>query len=148
VKDSKDVSKDDVESLVQVDDIPDEEIMLPVDMKAVGEPFEDIEQMLAKLGPKKTAESFLKARELFESNPDKEDEAERPKSMTAQEWREVLEEDGMEGFEGEEEEFDGLLDFDEEGEEEFDDIDDEEGEDEDQDELESPEPAKKKAKTG
>merc|ERR1712185_741426 len=136
VKGSKEVSKDDVESLVQVDDIPDEEIMLPVDMKAVGEPFEDIEQMLTKLGPKSTAESFIKARELFESNPDKEDEAERPKTMTAQEWREVLEEDGMGDLEGEEEDFDGLLDFDEEGEEEFDDIDDEEGEDEGAEDLE------------
>merc|ERR1719240_1343959 len=111
VKDSKEISKEDVDSLVQVDDIPDDEIMLPVDMKAVGEPFEDIEQMLTKLGPKATAESFIKARELFESNPDKEDEAERPKTMTAQEWREVLEEDGYDGFEGEEEDFDGLLDF-------------------------------------
>merc|ERR1712185_577063 len=147
VKGSKEVSKDDVESLVQVDDIPDEEIMLPVDMKAVGEPFEDIEQMLTKLGPKSTAESFIKARELFEANPDKEDEAERPKTMTAQEWREVPEED-LGDFEGEEEELDGLLDFDEEGEEEFDDIDAEEGEDEGEDGEEDVEPAAKKAKTG
>merc|ERR1719316_1741061 len=121
--------------------------MLPVDMKAVGEPFEDVEQMLTKLGAKTAAESFIKARDLFNSNPDKEDEAERPKTMTAQEWRDVLEEDdGEEGlYLAEEEEADGLLDF-EDGEEEldFEDLNDgEEGEDEGEDAGEDAEPAKK-----
>merc|ERR1719388_575989 len=103
--------------------------MVPVDMKAVGESFEDIEQMITKLGAKGTIDAFVKARELFEKNEDGEPEEERAKEMTAKKWREVLEEDEMDegeeeefpfGFEGEEEE---LLDL-EGGEEEIEDDDD------------------------
>merc|ERR1719359_174717 len=87
--------------------------MVPVDMKAVDESFEDVEQMIEKLGPKGTIEAFVKARELFEKNEDGEPEEERPKEMTAKEWRSVLEEDEMDEdgeeefplMEGEEEEF-------------------------------------------
>eukprot|EP00746_Dinoflagellata_sp_MGD_P004068 gnl/MRDRNA2_/MRDRNA2_107883_c0_seq1.p1 gnl/MRDRNA2_/MRDRNA2_107883_c0~~gnl/MRDRNA2_/MRDRNA2_107883_c0_seq1.p1 ORF type:complete len:167 (-),score=81.44 gnl/MRDRNA2_/MRDRNA2_107883_c0_seq1:12-512(-) len=141
LKGAKEVKKEDVEELVQIDGIPDEEIMVPVDMKAVGESFEDIEQMITKLGAKGTIEAFVKARELFEKNEDGEPEEERAKEMTAQEWRTVLEEDEMDegeeeefpfGFEGEEEELLGL----EEGEEELED-----------DDGEAEEPPAKKAKT-
>lgn len=130
VKGSKTISKEDVESLFEVDDVPDEEIFLPVDMKDSGNPVHDVEELLEKVGPKKAAEIFVKARELFESNPDKKDAAERPKSMTAVEWREVLdcEEDSLDGFEGDEEE---LADFlDELGEEELGGFDEDEGEEE------------------
>merc|ERR1719160_1568653 len=99
-------------------------------MRGVGEDFDDVEQMVEKLGPKGTAEAFIKAAEYFEANKDKEPEDERPKPMTAAEWKKVLEEDDMEG---EEEDF-----LDEEGEEEI----DEEGEEEPAD------PAAKKQKTG
>lgn len=141
LKSAKEVKKEEAEELVMIDGIPDEEIMVPVDMKAVDESFEDVEQMIEKLGPKGTIEAFVKARELFEKNEDGEPEEERPKEMTAKEWREVLEEDELDEdgedefglMEGEEEEF---LDM-EGGEEELDD-----------DEEEAEEPPAKKAKTG
>merc|ERR1740123_1271086 len=57
--------------------------------------------MMDKLGPKGTAEAFVKAAEYFEANKDKEPEDERPKPMTAAEWRKVLDDD--EGEDGEEE---------------------------------------------
>merc|ERR1712048_627287 len=112
----------------------DDEIMIPVDMRGVGEDFDDVEQMVEKLGAKGTVEAFIKAAEYFDANKDNEPEEERPKPMAAAEWKSVLEEDpGEEGeeelgfFEGEEEELC------EEAEEELD------GED--------GEPASKKAKT-
>merc|ERR1711865_551930 len=96
-----------------------------------------------KLGPKGTAEGFIKARAYFEAN-NKDPEA---KPMTAGEWRKVLDEDaeqdwGEDGeeapyMEGEEEEF-CEDDFAEEGEEEH-------GEGEG--EGEGDEPASKKART-
>merc|ERR1719420_2532839 len=108
--------------------------MVPVDMKAVDEAFEDVEAMIEKLGPKGTIEAFVKARELFEKNEDGEPEEERPKEMTAKEWREVLEEDDLDGLG-------------EDGEDEFADM--EAGEEEiDDDEEEAEEPPAKKAKTG
>merc|ERR1712079_409784 len=96
---------------------------IPVDMRGVGEEYEDVEEMLEKLGPKGTAEAFVKAKEYFDANKDKEPEDERPRPMTAAEWRKVLEDD----VEGEEED---LL----EGEEE----DLEEAEEESGDEREEP----------
>merc|ERR1711953_1644154 len=104
-------------------------------MRGVGEDFEDVEAMLAKLGTTATVEAFIKAREYFEANKDGEAEDDRPKPMTAAEWKAVLEEDGdLEDleeelpFEGEEEEL--LEEAEEEG-----------------DGDEADEPAAKKAKT-
>merc|ERR1719393_1172094 len=83
--------------------------MIPVDMRGVGEQYDDVEAMVEKLGPKGTVEAFIKAAEYFEANKDKEPEDERPKPMTAAEWKKVLEEDFDEGeeedfLEGDEEE--------------------------------------------
>merc|ERR1719223_310338 len=103
--------------------------MIPVDMRGVGEEFDDVSQMIQKLGPKGTAEAFVKAKDHFDKNPDKEPEEERPKAMTAGEWKSVLEDDVLEG---EEEEL--FL----EGEEEEAELDDE---------GEAEEPPEKKAKT-
>merc|ERR1712085_17079 len=99
-------------------------MMVPVDMRGIEEEFDDVEQMVEKLGPKGTAEAFIKARAFFEAHK-KGDDCAQP--MTAKEWSQVLEEDAMEEmeeedlcFEGEEEDM-----LDEEPEEE-----DGEGEDE------------------
>merc|ERR1719223_834907 len=85
--------------------------MLPVDMRGVGEEFEDVDQMLEKLGAKGTAEAFVKAKAYFDENKDGEPNEERPQPMTALEWKQVLEDGNVEGLE---EEW-----FGEEGEEEF-----------------------------
>ena len=137
LKDGKPVVEDDVSVLAFPEKLADDELMVPVDMRGVGEEFEDVEQMLEKLGPKGTAEAFIKASDFFEANKDGEPEEERPKPMTAKEWKEVLEDDLLD--EGEEEE---LLEGEEE--EEGVDCDDEDGEEEDAD---GNEPAAKRAKT-
>merc|ERR1719510_2732299 len=91
-----------INELTFPENLKDDEIMVPVDMRGVGGDFDDVEQMVEKLGPKGTAEAFIKAAEYFEANKDKEPEDERPKPMTAADWKKVLEED--EFLEGEEEE--------------------------------------------
>merc|ERR1712039_932068 len=118
LKKAEEVTQDMVNKLAFPENIADEEIMVPVDMRGVEEDFDDVEQMVEKLGPKGAAEAFLKAKEYFDANKDKEPEEDRPKAMTAAEWRSILEEDDSfdEMMEGEEEE---LLEDDlEEGEEE------------------------------
>ncbi|CAK0878988.1 unnamed protein product, partial [Prorocentrum cordatum] len=66
------VSQDLVNELTFPEKLADEEMMVPVDMRGVGEEFDDVESMVEKLGPKGTAEAFVKAREYFEANKDKE----------------------------------------------------------------------------
>merc|ERR1712113_768190 len=88
------------------ENLADEEMMVPVDMRGVGAEYDDVEQMVEKLGAKGTVEAFIKAREYFDANKDNEPEDERPKPMTAADWRKVFEEEGAEEelLEGEEEE--------------------------------------------
>jgi len=131
------VSQDLVNELTFPEKLADEEMMVPVDMRGVGEEFDDVESMVEKLGPKGTAEAFVKAREYFEANKDKEPEDERPQPMTAAEWKKVLEEDFDEGEEEEDLLEDEEEDFDEEG---------EEGDPDDAGDA-AEEPAAKKAKT-
>lgn len=138
LKKNEEVTQDTVNELTFPENLADDEMMVPVDMRGVGEDFDDVEQMVEKLGPKGTAEAFIKAAEYFEANKDKEPEDERPKPMTAAEWKKVLEEDDIEGEEEalpEEEEEEGLEEADEE-EGDLDEEGDEEGE-----------PPAKKAKT-
>merc|ERR1719375_1329038 len=116
LKENKDVTKEHVDKLTFPEDMADDAMMVPVDMKGIEEEYDDVEQMVEKLGPKGACEAFIKAREFFEKNHTGED---APKPMTAKEWNEVLEEDALEGveegmfLEGEEEEI-----FDEDLEEE------------------------------
>merc|ERR1712083_758955 len=108
VKKGEEVTQDLLNELTSPENLADEEMMVPVDMRGVGAEYDDVEQMVEKLGAKGAVEAFIKAREYFEANKDKEPEDERPKPMTAAEWKTVLEDDGEgleeEIFEGEEEE--------------------------------------------
>merc|ERR1712083_1166494 len=112
VKKGEEVTQDLLNELTSPENLADEEMMVPVDMRGVGAEYDDVEQMVEKLGAKGAVEAFIKAREYFEANKDKEPEDERPKPMTAAEWKQVLEEDAdgegseEELFEGEEEELD------------------------------------------
>merc|ERR1712039_165547 len=103
-----------VNELTFPENLDDAEVMIPVDMRGVGAEYDDVEQMVEKLGAKGTAEAFVKAAEYFNANKDNEPEDERPKPMTAKEWRKILEEQDDEGEEEElpegEEEEEGLLD--------------------------------------
>lgn len=114
------ITQDMVNELTFPENLKDDEIMVPVDMRGVGGDFDDVEQMVEKLGPKGTAEAFIKAAEYFKANKDNEPEDERPKPMTAAEWKKVLEEDDAEGeeedfLEGEEEEGGEEIEDDEDG---------------------------------
>eukprot|EP00440_Ansanella_granifera_P003658 gb/GFBE01003969.1/.p1 GENE.gb/GFBE01003969.1/~~gb/GFBE01003969.1/.p1 ORF type:complete len:165 (+),score=77.89 gb/GFBE01003969.1/:1-495(+) len=110
--------------------LEDDEMMLPVDMRALGKDFEGIEELIEELGAIGTAKAFVKAREHFEANKDKEPEDERPGPMKASEWKKVIEEDMLDFLEGEGED----------GEEES-------LEEDEEDDGEAAEPATKKAKT-
>mmetsp|Transcript_105363 Transcript_105363/g.255822 ORF Transcript_105363/g.255822 Transcript_105363/m.255822 type:complete len:169 (-) Transcript_105363:382-888(-) len=133
LKKGEEITQEAVNELAFPDDLADDEMMVPVDMTGAGGEYEDVEQMVEKLGPKGAAEAFVKAFEHFEKTKEKIPEEERPKPMTAKEWKSVLEPD-MEGEEEEledEEEEDGLS----------------EGEEEEDDGEAAAEPASKKAKT-
>merc|ERR1712185_787517 len=101
----EEIAKEEVDQLTFPEQLADDAMMVPVDMRGVEEEFADVEEMVEKLGAKGTAEAFVKAREYFEANnKDNEDAA---KEMTAKEWNEVLQNDDDDiMFEGEEE---GLL---------------------------------------
>merc|ERR1712187_144736 len=122
-----DIGNEVIEQLTSPDS--DDAMMIPVDMRGCGEEFEDVDQMVEKLGPKGAAESFVKAREYFEKIKDKIPEEEVPQPMSYSDWRELIDNDGL--FEGEEEDI-----FEGEEEELLDDDEEEDGE-----------PAAKKAKT-
>jgi len=134
LKENKDLSAEDVKKLAVAEDLDDAEKMIPIDMRGAGDELEDdVEEMVEKLGPKKSVEVFVKCREYFTANKDKEPDDDRPQEITVGEWKELMEDD----LEGEEEDF--LEDEeDEDLEEEL--LDDEEDE-------EPAEPASKKAKT-
>merc|ERR1719329_1207118 len=90
-----------VKQLATADGLPDEEEMVPIDMRGAGDDLElDVEEMVQNLGPQKAAEAFVKCQEYFAANKDQEDEEDRPQPMTCKEWRTAGE--GGEGEESEE----------------------------------------------
>merc|ERR1719215_306060 len=110
-EESEDVTAEEVKELLFPESADDDDMMIPVDMKGVGEEFEDPELMAEKLGPKGTVEAFLKAKAHLEKNKDKTPEDERPSPMSVAAWKEVLcdesegeEEEDMEGEEEEDDE--------------------------------------------
>lgn len=70
------------------------ELMVPVDMKGIGQDFVDVQQMLDKLKTKGTIAAFIKARRHFqEANPSKAVETSedaRPVEMLAGEWKRLI----------------------------------------------------------
>mmetsp|Transcript_89917 Transcript_89917/g.194486 ORF Transcript_89917/g.194486 Transcript_89917/m.194486 type:complete len:181 (+) Transcript_89917:51-593(+) len=115
------ITKEQVEALRSPEAVPDEELVVPVDLRGIDKHLEDdpvdenlcidVEAIIAKLGVKGAAEAFVEARRCFEANaaggPADDD---RPKDMTAKEWRAMIENgtsfDGSDlgDIEGEEEE--------------------------------------------
>jgi len=99
----KEITTEDVGDLTKPGNLPDDEMMVPVDMRAVEDDYDDVDQMIEKLGPKGAAEIFVKARERFEQDKT-QPEDERPQPKTAKEWRDFINEDLLGFEEGEEEE--------------------------------------------
>merc|ERR1712217_820532 len=91
-------TKEQVMLLTDYKNFPDDEVLQPVVLENVGEDCESMEGLVAKLGPEKTAEAFLKAK------PSELD------CMTGREFREAdeePEEEEEEAAEESEEEDDG-----------------------------------------
>merc|ERR1719221_1077122 len=98
--------------------------MLPVDMRGVGQEFDDVGSMLEKLGSKGMVEAFMKARAFFDKNVDGAAKEDRAQPITAKEWCEVLNDGALgEGGDEEEDEGDEEESFDEEDEDDDDDDD-------------------------
>merc|ERR1719446_2005918 len=63
--------------MASAEGLEDTETMIPIDMRGAGEDLEDdVEEMIEKLGAKKSIETFVKCREYFLANKDKEPENE------------------------------------------------------------------------
>uniref|UniRef100_A0A7S2CCQ9 Uncharacterized protein n=1 Tax=Alexandrium andersonii TaxID=327968 RepID=A0A7S2CCQ9_9DINO len=97
----EEISQETVSSLAFPDNLADDETMVPVDMSGAGGDYDDVEDMVQQLGPKGAAEAFVKAADHFEKTKESLPEEDRPKPMTAAEWKQVLAEE--EDLEGEEE---------------------------------------------
>merc|ERR1719461_1028511 len=63
LKKKESVDQELVNELTNPEGLSDTEVMVPVDMRGVEEVYDDVEQMIEKLGPKGTAEAFVKAAE-------------------------------------------------------------------------------------
>merc|ERR1712023_582329 len=69
LKSGGDITEKDVKKLApdfDDTDMTDEAMMTPVDMRGVGEDFDDVEAMISKLGPKGACEAFVKAEEYLQ----------------------------------------------------------------------------------
>ena len=86
VKAGKDITREAVDKLMDFDDVGPEEMIVPVDLAALGGDFEDLETLFEKFGPKGVAEAFLKAQDNFEENKKNLPEGTAPAPMTAWEW--------------------------------------------------------------
>jgi len=82
------ISKQDIDELTFPDEIDENEIMIPVDMRGCVEEYEDVEDMIEKLGCVGVVKAFMSAREHFLENEGKKEDC--PKEMTAGGWRAVL----------------------------------------------------------
>jgi len=92
LKKNEEISEDSVANLTNHEILKEDDMLTPVDMRGVGEEFEDVAHMLAKLGPKATAEAFVKAKDYFDANKDGEPEDERHVAMSVRQFKSLLEE--------------------------------------------------------
>merc|ERR1719254_83690 len=74
VKKGEEVSQALVYELTHPEQLADDELMVPVDMRGVGEQYDDVDHMVEKLGLKGTVEAFIKAADYFDANKDGETE--------------------------------------------------------------------------
>mmetsp|Transcript_19410 Transcript_19410/g.35167 ORF Transcript_19410/g.35167 Transcript_19410/m.35167 type:complete len:143 (-) Transcript_19410:128-556(-) len=103
----EEVSEDDIQALTNPMDADDEACMIPVDMRGVegNDNYDDIDDLVAALGPKAAVEAFRKARDYFDNNTGGDEQEGRAVAMTGRELKErMMEEIGEGAEEGEEEE--------------------------------------------
>mmetsp|Transcript_17233 Transcript_17233/g.44333 ORF Transcript_17233/g.44333 Transcript_17233/m.44333 type:complete len:195 (+) Transcript_17233:59-643(+) len=120
VASKKEVTKEQLMALRSPEKVPDEDILVPIDLRGVDKHLDDdpvdenlcidIAAIIEKLGLQAAAEAFVEARRCFLAGIAGNDDPDTPKTMTAKEWREMIEggtsdeEDGLVDLEGEEEE--------------------------------------------
>mmetsp|Transcript_45937 Transcript_45937/g.121455 ORF Transcript_45937/g.121455 Transcript_45937/m.121455 type:complete len:156 (-) Transcript_45937:7-474(-) len=97
-----------VGELARPEDLPDDEVMVPVDMRGAGGVYDDVAQLVRILGPRGAAEAFARADDYFRANKDGEPAEDRLGPVTALEWREAAENDDSD--EGGEDSDEGALD--------------------------------------
>lgn len=135
LKEEKELTEKDVDDLTaDLAGMPDDEMMVPVDMAAFGEDARlEPAEMKEKLGVKKMAELFVDAHKIVEEAED-DDKAE---DMTAAKLKEMMDEQ------------DDLSELDDEDDEDLDDdVEDAEGDDDEEEaDEEGGEPEAKKART-
>merc|ERR1712083_940642 len=85
VSKGEEVTQELVNELTFPENLADDEMMVPVDMRGVGTDFDDVEQMMEKLGAKGTIEAFIKAADYFDANKDNEPEEEELEDDDAEE---------------------------------------------------------------
>eukprot|EP00929_Paragymnodinium_shiwhaense_P002817 TRINITY_DN103116_c0_g1_i1.p1 TRINITY_DN103116_c0_g1~~TRINITY_DN103116_c0_g1_i1.p1 ORF type:complete len:184 (-),score=70.81 TRINITY_DN103116_c0_g1_i1:263-814(-) len=140
-KEPKSITRDDIAKLVSFDDAEDSEVLIPVDIRGrLNRSAEALDR--ARREPSFEVEEYVKAAELFAANPEGIAEAQRPKKMTAKDWRNA---DAF--LESDDDEEEGMVHEGELGEEEELELDEEVdlGEDEPEDEA-AEEPKKKRQK--
>eukprot|EP00928_Gymnodinium_smaydae_P064985 TRINITY_DN48197_c0_g1_i1.p1 TRINITY_DN48197_c0_g1~~TRINITY_DN48197_c0_g1_i1.p1 ORF type:complete len:165 (+),score=54.29 TRINITY_DN48197_c0_g1_i1:49-543(+) len=94
LEDGKDVSKEEIEGLVDPDDVDDDAVLVPLDMSEAD--IADLDDLVATRGANDVAKLLMNARKLFLSNleamsPD--DRADVPTTMTGAEYKERMEEE-------------------------------------------------------
>ena len=85
------VTQAEADGLLFPEELPDEELVVPVDMQGAGCDFVDLEQMAAELGPQGAAAAFVAAADHFDATKDSVPEGQRPQPMKAADWKIMLE---------------------------------------------------------
>lgn len=93
---ASDVTEGTINELMFPEDLPDDSVLVPVDISGADANFDgDFEKLLEKLGPNGTADAIIQAAELFNSTTaSKFAEDERPIAMTVAQWKKALDEMG------------------------------------------------------
>lgn len=86
------VSDKDVDALVNWEAVKTEKYV-PVDMRGAGENLDDFEAALAKFGPQKCAECFVKAHSFYQDLKKTLPAGDRINTLTAKEWKDKYGED-------------------------------------------------------
>lgn len=80
------ISTDDIVALESIEDLADEEVLVPVKLGQLCVGFTDLQAMLRELGARGAAQAFVKAADALGKDMP---EAERPPEITAKDWREL-----------------------------------------------------------
>merc|ERR1712187_66042 len=104
------VSLDRIYALTSPEGLPDDDKVVPVDLRGVSDNFakdfeDDFDVMMKKLGAKGAADGFLRAREYFKNNRGNDPEDDRAEECTVKEWKDLLADDGFNDEDEEEEDY-------------------------------------------